>query len=468
MAVNRWRRIQVGLGSLALALACASANEPTPDDQGVAGPDRGTGGDFGSGGDNGSSGTTNAAGSAIGRGGSAGGAGSGAGPKGGAAGAGGTAGAPAGSGGMGGASGSGVGGSPGTGGSPIVVHPGNCANLPPRGTWENVSPPNSGYDATYTGINAIVLRPDNPSIVFVGADMAGIFRSEDCGATWSSASIATGTNAAAIKSGRTWSLAIDPLVPDVMYAVQGYGTSGLWKTSNAGVDWTQTLTTNITSAFNAGGQITSVALDPTDHTHLVVESHGAGSGPCSNVTCLGESSDSGATWNIRVIPRAWSENSGIVLLSKNVWLYTALFGGLWRTADEGSTWQKMSDAYATANYYEPWLWHDAAGVFYLPTHQQGLLKSAPNDTSSWTTIANSASGTVLFASAQNLFMGDEFTASYYTASQSAPGVWTKFPAPPQGGPNSQGGASVYMSYDAPHHILYSANFNRGLWRTTVD
>ena len=119
---------------------------------------------------------------------------------------------------------------------------------------------------------SVIVRPDNPAIVYAGADSNGIFKSTDCGATW--ALVNTGTNAAAMSSGRPWSLVIDPVVPDLMYAVEGYGASGLWKSTNAGVDWVQILTSNITGAFYSGGQITGISLDPTDHTHIVLESHG--------------------------------------------------------------------------------------------------------------------------------------------------------------------------------------------------
>ena len=387
-------------------------------------------------------------------------------------GAGASAGAGAGTGGDSGATagsaGTTVDASAGSPGRPPPVHAGDCSNLPAKGTWENVSPPSSNYSKTYTGINAIALRSDDPSVIFVGADSAGIFRSNDCGSTWSTAGVNTGRNGDAINTGRSWSLAIDPITPDTMYAVQGYGKPGLWKSTDAGVNWDQLLSADILDVFNANGQITSVAMEPDDPWHLVVESHAQGTGVCATNTCLAESKDSGATWTLLSIPQLWSENSGVVLLSKTTWLYTALFGGLWVTIDEGKTWQKASDAYATANYYEPFIWQDANGVYYLPTHQQGLLHSDPMDPTKWSTIPNTANGTVLFPSEKSLYMADEFNTDYFIASQGAPGTWTQFPGPPQGKPNSQGGAGVYLSYDKVHHLLYSANFDAGLWRVVVD
>ena len=158
----------------------------------------------------------------------------------------------------------------------------------------------------------MVVRPDDPAIVYTGADSHGIFRSTDCGATW--ALVSTGAHAKDLASGNPWSMAIDPVEPDTMYVVEGYGSSGLWKSTNGGVDWANVLTDPaITSAFYANGFITGVDIDPTDHTHLVIESHG---NCASGHLCAAESSDSGGTWKLidMAAVGAWSENSSIAML----------------------------------------------------------------------------------------------------------------------------------------------------------
>ena len=75
-----------------------------------------------------------------------------------------------------------------------------CPNLPPAGQWQNVSPPGSNYAQTYAGMLAIAVRPDNPAVVYIGADLNGIFKSTDCGATWAVA--ATGENGRNYQRGR--------------------------------------------------------------------------------------------------------------------------------------------------------------------------------------------------------------------------------------------------------------------------
>src|ERR1019366_9134842 len=71
-----------------------------------------------------------------------------------------------------------------TTGTPPPVDAGACPNLPALldGGWLNVSPPGSNYASTYSGVNAVAVRPDNPAIVYAGVDSNGMFRSTDCGA----------------------------------------------------------------------------------------------------------------------------------------------------------------------------------------------------------------------------------------------------------------------------------------------
>jgi hypothetical protein len=370
------------------------------------------------------------------------------------------------------------------------VDAGACPNLPLLldGGWINISPPGSNYASTYSGINAVALRSDDPAVVYAGADSNGMFRSNDCGATWTRVNATT-----ALSTGRPWSLVIDPVTPDVMYTVQGYGASGLWKSTNAGVDWTDVLTPAISAAFYAGGQITGISMDPADHTHLVIESHqGSGctydagaEGGAGVGTCLAESTDSGMTWKLLEIPQPWEENSSVAILSRKTWLWGGFFGGLWQTTDEGETWTEvlvndagsspgLPNAYAETNYYEPYVWQDSSGRYYLPTKSWflpgGVIRSAPNDTSRWSAIPGSPQAQFLYPTSTQLVMSSEADPHYYVASQSDPTTWAQMPGPdagPDGGLNSQGGLGVYDAYDSSHHILYSSCFNSGLWQKYV-
>lgn len=364
-----------------------------------------------------------------------------------------------------------------------TVDAGACPNLASlMGGWVNVSPPGSKYTTTYSGIDAIAVRPDNPAIVYAGADSVGMFRSTDCGATWTL--VNTGQNAAALSSGRPWTLVIDPVTPDVMYTVEGYGTSGLWKSTNAGMDWTNVLTPEIANAFYDGGQITGISMDPADHTHLVIESHqGTGctykgpDGGSAVGTCLAETTDSGSHWTLLSIPQPWQENSSVAILTRETWLWGGYFGGLWQTTDEGVTWTEvpvgdagspagLPNAYASINIYQPYSWQDSTGRYYMPTTSWflpgGVIRSEPNDTSSWTAIPKSPQAQMLLPTSTQLVMSSEMTPGYYIASQSDPTTWTQL-AGPDAAASAQGGLGVFGAYDGSNHIFYSSCFNSGLW-----
>lgn len=65
---------------------------------------------------------------------------------------------------------------------------------------------------------------------------------------------------------------------------------------------------------------------------------------------------------------------------------------------------------------------------------------------------------------KNLYVGDQWSGSYYTAP--ADGVTGLKAFTATGIPSNAQGAP-YMTYDAGHKLLYSSNFGGGLWRTVT-
>jgi hypothetical protein len=348
-----------------------------------------------------------------------------------------------------------------------VIDAGLCAKLPGSGQWQNITPPPAA-SGNNPGTSAIGVRPDYPSTVYAGTNGKGIFRSTDCGANWTL--VSTGSHASDMSSGNAWSMAIDPVAPDTMYVVEGYGSSGLWKSTNAGVDWNNVLTDpTVTTAFYANGFITGVSIDPTNHEHLVIESHG---NCASGHLCGAESMDGGASWKLIDMPTvgAWSENSSIAILDQKTWLYCGLFAGFFRTADEGATWQAVDagGALPSCNYYDPRFWQAADGRYYIPAIAYtgpGLLRSQPNDSSTWSLVPSSPQATVLFPTATHLIASNGGADSFSIASQSDPTTWTAFSTPAAWTGKDSG---VFLAYDSAHHVLYSSNWGLGLWQIVTD
>jgi len=184
-------------------------------------------------------------------------------------GAGGTSGTggAAGTGNVGGASGSmGAGGSAPMTGSP-------CANLPPVGTWQSILPYKVGGPAFGEGFGeAISVDPFDTAIVWLGTGSKGIYKSTDCGATFTHMN--TGRNAATFERGNHISMLVDPVDRGVIYVANIHDATNLWKSTNGGVDWDQLFPPGSDVDKATHGVADAVSMDPNDHKHLIIGFHG--------------------------------------------------------------------------------------------------------------------------------------------------------------------------------------------------
>ncbi len=171
-------------------------------------------------------------------------------------------------------------------------------------------------------------------------------------ATWTSIGPRPTLSGSSIVAGRVVSLAIDPRDSSVVYA--GSATGGVWKTTDAGANWTQL--TDDQPALASG----SIALDPQNPDIVYV---GTGelsfSGDSYHGAGILKSEDAGATW--RNIPGPFAEvievrrgtaaigSLAVHPLQTNIILAGAYFRGLdnqprsgvYRSVDAGETWTPM-------------------------------------------------------------------------------------------------------------------------------
>jgi hypothetical protein len=326
------------------------------------------------------------------------------------------------------------------------------------GVWESVTPPQVNLaGGKGVGILNVKVNPQDPATVYTTADQQGLYRSRDCGATWTK--VSTGRNGFVLDTGWPWTLEIDPIDPNVIYSDSLYGRdNSLLKSTNGGVDWD--------SLFPVGGSVRQavpssffqgMSMDPTDHRHIVVSFHDNCVPPYSKV-CLGESMDAGATWRIFNGPptlTGWTEEAGPLVVDHTSFFYAAPFTPLLYTTDSGATWREVS----VAGY---WHMHRASdGFYYMGT--RGLLTGGmqrSKDLVNWSPIPR----TPVFVSAglvgdgHRLFAASRRDAIYVTALESDGFAWNPMPAPPAAG------HPVWFALDPVHHILYSANQASGLWR----
>jgi len=348
------------------------------------------------------------------------------------------------------AGGSNAGNTGGAGGGMIhVASP--CSALPAAGTWEKISPATTGWSLS------VALDPFDSAVVWSANDF-GLNKSTDCGATWKL--VSTGANGPGLAKSSLWSIAIDPVAQGTIYLVGGYGALSLWKSTNGGVDWT--------NLFTPGSEyvkvqeydfVNNVSMDPTNHLHLATATHGTCAAPYAP-NCDAETFDGGATWKLSVAPSSWPEGGGVFVLDAKTWLWCDPFGGIWRTADNAATFQKVHTGYGgNGEFTNKPLVPASDGAYYLSSIQ-GILRSSDAG-KTWTQVKQDGKWVGFAMSSTTLYAADQWSNTFASAAISDPTKWTTFP-PPSGLASNQG--APYLAYDEDHHVLYASTWPGGLWR----
>jgi photosystem II stability/assembly factor-like uncharacterized protein len=220
-------------------------------------------------------------------------------------------------------------------------------------------------EASYS-IGAIAVDPKNFLTVWVGTGEnnsqrsvsygSGLYKSDDGGRTWRNVGLRTSEHIGRI--------AIDPKDSNIVYvASQGPlwgpgGERGLFKTTDGGKTWKNIL--NISE--NTG--VTDVEIDPHDPYTLYCASYQRrrhmwtliNGGPESAIY---KSTDAGATWNkLRAgLPTVELGRIGLAIspVDSNV-IYATVEaadrrGGIFRSSDRGSSWERRNEFDTTAMYY---------------------------------------------------------------------------------------------------------------------
>lgn len=322
------------------------------------------------------------------------------------------------------------------------------------GVWENITP--EGVDLSiFGGMQSIVINPQDTSIVFAAASRQGVFKSTDCGATWTK--VNTGKNGDVLDSGSQWSMVIDPTNPDVLYAANGYSMdNGLFKTTDGGKNWEALMPADseIGKALEVKF-VQEVAMDPNDPQHLAVTFHSNCVAPRAP-SCMAVSKNGGTTWDLIPGPgKGWSEGTGPIVLGPNSYLVAQAFDGLHLTEDGGKTWKQVG-----GGGYRPGYKTDD-GVWYIGSAALPMQKSVDGG-KTWKQIPNTPNQVNGIAGdGKRIFAGCLPSTDYYVADASNDTVWTKLPV--------TGGAhgSNWLAYDRDHKILYSNTQDNGLWRMVM-
>ena len=256
----------------------------------------------------------------------------------------------------------------------IAVDPANKATIyigsASGGVWKTVNGGASWQPIFDTqgafSIGWVTIDPKRPNIVWVGTGERnsqrsvaygdGVYKSEDGGRSWTNAGLKTSEHIGRI--------VISPKDGDTVYvAAQGPlwasgGERGLYKTTDGGKTWTQALKIS----ENTG--VTDVVIDPRNPDVLVAAAYQRqrrfytliDGGPES---AIHRSTDGGKTWKkiTSGLPDEQLGRIGLAISPVNPDILYANVeaanrkGGIYRSSDNGVTWERRADYNAGAMYY---------------------------------------------------------------------------------------------------------------------
>jgi photosystem II stability/assembly factor-like uncharacterized protein len=209
-----------------------------------------------------------------------------------------------------------------------------------------IGPAISGGRAT-----AVAGSDSDPRIYYAGGAAGGVFRSADGGVSWQP----TFDRASAAAVG---ALAVSVKDPNDVWVGTGESNprnevqegSGIWHSTNGGTTWKH-------AGLDDAGSISSISLDPRDPRTVVVGVLGHifrdgamrgiyvthdGGAHWARTLYLGPSS--GVSQVVRVPGRPQTLFAGVWQFRRQPWMMTSggPRGGLFRSNDGGTTWQKLS------------------------------------------------------------------------------------------------------------------------------
>ncbi len=354
----------------------------------------------------------------------------------------------------------------GTDDAPVVV--GACNGLAPSGTWEEISPVMGNTtptgvpgEGTKWGAASVAVHPTESGTLYAGVTHKGIWKSIDCGSTWTKTNV--GTHGDWLDTGIQFALRLAVGVSDTLYVdnFQGNPLTFL-KSIDSGKAWEQlySSTSNVANNVQLGGYGNDISIDPEDVNHLLITFHATCNTP--NAACVGESTNAGMTWTLWPGPPldGWQEHARPYFISRNAWLYAA-HSGLWFTsgiAASATPWEQVGRSGGAGGFYKA-----ASGQYFLGS-DSGVLRSS--DGHVWNLIPGSPPATSVVCSGAALYAGYMFAKGagvVWSAPEDNPTSWTQMATPVMG----TNGGPWHLGYDPGHHLLFSADHLSGLWRTVV-
>ena len=127
------------------------------------------------------------------------------------------------------------------------------------------------YIASESQVRALAAHPRDPRVIYAGTD-SGVYRTEDRGEVWerlTSPMDHSQHGQHRVCSTTIWSLAIDPVDPDIIFA--GTCPSAIYRTKDGGLNWEKLPVELAETCSNIEiPRVTTIAVDPVDHNNVWV------------------------------------------------------------------------------------------------------------------------------------------------------------------------------------------------------
>lgn len=311
----------------------------------------------------------------------------------------------------------------------------------------------------------IAIDPNTPGTVWIAMSSmsspttttSGLFKSTDCGATWTK----MGTLSQPLQ------VRINPRNSAEMYAGCGVGglNNGFFYSSDAGKTWTER--SGWSEAVARFDDVYHIAVDPSNFAHALVSFHYSGTNQY-NASGIAETFDKGATWREHAPISGWSGTTGSVVDflydpatsqgNSATWLYSTQSKGFWRTTNSGASWTQVStkDQSHGGNallYAGGWLY--SGGTYYpMRSSNNGATWQDLTDTSYGYYMAIGTDGSKLYTV--------KWGGGYLNSSTDGLD-WTAHSA--QG--EIPGGAYEFTRFDPTNRILYAGMWQGGVWAMKV-
>jgi hypothetical protein len=335
------------------------------------------------------------------------------------------------------------------------------------GQWVDISPPGLNRPRASVppyGCMDIHISPCNPYVLYLTTDIEGMWKSLDAGATWKQIGNLVGPVSPGV-------IQIDPSDPQNMYYIGGVrGASvGFWVSADGGDTWNEPAGFTAKADNSVDGwsnDLYDVKADPADFKHVLVTFHSPWN--WDKPAGVLESLDGGTTWTRRMPGADWGTGHSIWFLGNSTtWLLGTQSDGYWRTTDSGTTWAQVSTINmqhgGTAAYVSK------SGALYvgalsniLRSRDNGLTFTAVAPQTSDGYYAVIGDGNVLYTQFGNTGgNGGGTDRPYITSSESDGTTWTPYNA------QKFSDGPYRMAFDPVNRIVYSANWNAGVWALRV-